>query len=81
MEITVLMRKLQMKSSHIIHPNKFCIDGFVFKVVSDCVLSEAQAAEAAVHFFKTNQTFRQNRSEIHTVDIRQPQNASDIREH
>ncbi len=58
-----------MKSPHVIHPNKFCIDGFVFRVVSDNVLSEAQAAEAAVHFFKTNKSYKSSKGKIHTVDV------------
>ncbi|NQV31893.1 MAG: hypothetical protein HQ515_04320 [Phycisphaeraceae bacterium] len=58
-----------MKSPYVIHPNKFCIDGFVFKVVSSSVLSEAQAANAAVHFCKTNQLYKHSKKEIHTVDM------------
>ena len=58
-----------MKSPNVIHPNKFCIDGFVFKVVSNSVLSEEQAANAAVHFCKTNRLYKQSKKEIHTVDM------------
>lgn len=70
-----------MKPAHITHPNKFCIDGFVFKVVSDSVLSEEQAAEAAVHFFKTDPSFKRNKSKIHTVDVTHPRMATGPREH
>ncbi len=58
-----------MKSPCVIHPNKFCIDGFVFKVVSNSVLSEEEAANAAVHFCKTNQRYKHSKEQIHTVDM------------
>ena len=70
-----------MKSAHITHPNKFCIDGFVFKVVSDSVLSEAQAAEAAVHFFKTDPSFKRSKRKIHTVDITRCKTLHGVSEH
>jgi len=56
-----------MKSPHITHPNKFCIDGYVFKVVSNHTLSEQQAANAAVKFCKIDQHHKQSKKNIHTV--------------
>ena len=67
-----------MKSTYVTHPNKFCIDGFVFKVISDSVLSEEQAANAAVHFCKTNQLYKQSKEEIHTVDMTVHENAQGL---
>lgn len=58
-----------MKSSSVTHPNKFCINGFVFEVVSNSVLTEEQAANAAVHFCKTNRLHPQDKEKIHTVDM------------
>ena len=59
-----------MKSPSVVHPNYFCIDGYVFRVVSDTTLSEAQAAHAAAYFCKTDRLYKQHRREVHTVDIR-----------
>ena len=66
-----------MKSLSVVHPNNFCIDGYVFRVVSDTTLSEEQAANAASHFCKTDRLYKQHRSEIHTVDIRIRKNSQD----
>jgi len=57
-----------MESPSVVHPNNFSINGFVFRVVSDSVLSEKQAAKAAVHFSKTNKCYKQSGNKIHTVD-------------
>ncbi|MCP4451158.1 MAG: hypothetical protein GY809_06830 [Planctomycetes bacterium] len=59
-----------MKSPSVVHPNNFCIDGYVFRVVSDTALSEAQAASAAAHFCRTDRLYKQHRRQVHTVDIR-----------
>jgi hypothetical protein len=59
-----------MRSTSVVHPNNFCIDGYVFRVVSDNALSEAQAANAAAHFCRTDALYKQHRRRVHTVDIR-----------
>jgi hypothetical protein len=66
-----------MKSSSVVHPNNFCIDGYVFQVVSDNTLSEEQAANAAAYFCRTDLLYKQHRRNIHTVDIRLIKNSQD----
>jgi len=51
----------------IVHPKKFSINGMYFQVTSHTKLSDSQAANIAMHFYRTHKFKKKDKGKLFTV--------------